>query len=174
MLSQESWRDGRMPDRVASMGLSIDDEGSADVLLPPYTISNFQPHAEDTSTFPRQPQAYSLQLWLQQMFVVLGRSVTSSPGWTILTCVICTAGCMLGLIHLHIETDPLVLWVPPTSRAAQDKAAFDSAFGPFYRIEQIIISSKPGADGTRPPILSNEAIRLVCPFGIGCPCLPAL
>ena len=45
---------------------------------------------------------------------------------------------------LHrIETDPQALWVRPGSRAAQERASYDASFGPFYRIEQLLISTKP-------------------------------
>ncbi len=41
---------------------------------------------------------------------------------------------------MKIETDPIKLWVPPDSDVIQQKNHFDSTFGPFYRVEQIIIS----------------------------------
>mgnify|MGYP006282575025 CR=1 FL=1 len=65
----------------------------------------------------------------------------------------------------QVESDPLHLWVAPSSPAAQDKAAFEASFGPFSRIEQIILATPvhAGASGTRrvsSPIVSEAAIEL--------------
>ena len=49
-------------------------------------------------------------------------------------------GC--GIILLEMTTDPVELWATPLSRSRIEKDFFDSNFGPFYRIEQIIIESK--------------------------------
>ena len=47
------------------------------------------------------------------------------------------------LLSIRVETDPQRLWVGPASRAAQEKAAYEASFGPFYRITQIILSTTP-------------------------------
>ena len=44
-----------------------------------------------------------------------------------------------GLRQLHVSTNPVELWASPHSRARVERKFFDSHFGPFYRIEQIII-----------------------------------
>lgn len=145
------------------MGASVDDERTAaETLLPPFAIPPFHAHSDDVWVSLGGRPVPVVQAQLQRFFAFLGRRVSGSPGWTILLCIACVAFCMLGLIGMHVVTDPLHLWVPRASRAAKDKAAFDSEFGPFYRIEQIILSTKPDADGLRPPILSEEAIELVC------------
>ncbi|KAJ1508787.1 hypothetical protein HMI56_007105 [Coelomomyces lativittatus] len=46
----------------------------------------------------------------------------------------------------HFVTDPVGLWVPPDSSAATSKAVFDQNFGPFYRIQQLIISTTSSND----------------------------
>ena len=61
----------------------------------------------------------------------------------------------------RVDTEPLRLWVPPHSRAARDKRYYDSQFGPFYRIEQLILSTQEDASGSRPPILTHENIEMV-------------
>jgi hypothetical protein len=33
--------------------------------------------------------------------------------------------CALGLLRFRVETDPLRLWVGPTSQAAREKAAYE-------------------------------------------------
>jgi len=47
-----------------------------------------------------------------------------------------------GIYHLQITTDPVELWASPTSRSRIEKDYFDRTFGPFYRIEHIIITAK--------------------------------
>jgi hypothetical protein len=70
---------------------------------------------------------------------------------------------LLLLLLLALQS----LWVGPGSRAAQDKAAFESSFGPFYRVAQIIIStthnSKSNYSSTTgmPSIVTDENIRLM-------------
>jgi Niemann-Pick C1 protein len=41
-----------------------------------------------------------------------------------------------------VTTNPVELWASPHSRARIERKFFDSHFGPFYRIEQIIIHAK--------------------------------
>jgi Niemann-Pick C1 protein len=53
--------------------------------------------------------------------------------------------CILGLVRFKLETEPQKLWVGPTSRAAQDKAAYEASFGPFYRVAQLIVSTTPAS-----------------------------
>jgi Niemann-Pick C1 protein len=56
---------------------------------------------------------------------------------TIITTILCG-----GIYHLNITTDPVELWASPTSRSRIEKDYFDKTFGPFYRIEHIIITAK--------------------------------
>ena len=53
--------------------------------------------------------------------------------------VIVALGC--GINYMHLTTDPVELWASPSSRARIEREYFDSHFEPFYRNEQIIISS---------------------------------
>ncbi|KAM9960108.1 hypothetical protein ACTFIW_009233 [Dictyostelium discoideum] len=79
---------------------------------------------------------------IQRFFYWYGHKVASKPLIVILICIIITAGLGIGIIKLEIEQDPVKLWVAPDSRAALDKTYFDDNFGPFYRVEQIIITPK--------------------------------
>ena len=47
-----------------------------------------------------------------------------------------------GLRYLHVTTNPVELWASPHSPARVERKFFDSHFGPFYRIEQIIIHAQ--------------------------------
>lgn len=49
---------------------------------------------------------------------------------------------VFGISEDNMITDPVELWAAPLSRSRIEKEFFDSHFGPFYRVEQIIIESK--------------------------------
>jgi hypothetical protein len=101
-----------------------------------------------------------IQFSLRGFFRFIGWHVVESPRLTILMCICFVAVCTLGLLYLEVNTDPFTLWVPQGSRSALDKQAYDKSFGPFYRIEQLIITSS--ASGDMPaPILTKENIELV-------------
>lgn len=53
-----------------------------------------------------------------------------------LACV--TLSCV-GLTKLQILTDPVNLWSQSNSQAHQEKLYFEDVFGPFYRVEQVIV-----------------------------------
>lgn len=55
-------------------------------------------------------------------------------------CFIVSLG--FGLQFLHVTTNPVELWASPHSRSRIERDFFDTQFGPFYRIEQIIITAK--------------------------------
>ena len=47
----------------------------------------------------------------------------------------------VGLTQFEITTDPVELWSAPHSQAREEKNYFDEKFGPFYRTEQIIVTT---------------------------------
>ena len=49
--------------------------------------------------------------------------------------------CAIGLVWFTVETDPQMLWVSKTSRAWKDKVHYKQSFGPFYRVENFILST---------------------------------
>lgn len=49
-----------------------------------------------------------------------------------------TLSCV-GLTKLQVITDPVNLWSSENSQAHQEKTYFEKTFGPFYRVEQVII-----------------------------------
>lgn len=141
---------------------SPQQEGSArEYLIPPGTrrSSYFQSDdEEDPETFETKP--VSLPLSMRPVFAWIGDVVASSPRLTILICICFTSLCTLGLLSIYVDTDPFTLWAPPHCRSARDKLSYDEAFGPFYRIEQLILSTAPEND-TPTPILAKESIEFV-------------
>ncbi|XP_076922652.1 uncharacterized protein LOC143584500 isoform X2 [Bidens hawaiensis] len=68
----------------------------------------------------------------------------------------------LGLIRFKVETRPEKLWVGHGSRAAEEKQYFDNHLVPFYRIEQLILATRPhGAHAKPPTIVTEENIKLL-------------
>lgn len=55
-----------------------------------------------------------------------------------------TLSCV-GLTKLQILTDPVNLWSQSDSQAHQEKTYFEDTFGPFYRVEQVIVYPASGA-----------------------------
>ncbi|PIO69553.1 hypothetical protein TELCIR_08615 [Teladorsagia circumcincta] len=47
-----------------------------------------------------------------------------------------------GNVFLKFTNDPLEMWTSAHSLARQEKRVFDQSFGPFYRVEQIIMYPK--------------------------------
>ncbi|TFY81813.1 hypothetical protein EWM64_g2201 [Hericium alpestre] len=82
---------------------------------------------------------------------------------------------LVGLLNVgwkdfEVETDPVRLWVAPDSESKIQKDLFDQSFGPFYRTEDIFITSSPMAasihavDDTqalqaKAPVLSYEHLE---------------
>lgn len=58
--------------------------------------------------------------------------------------VVVVAVCCSGLALLTILTDPVQLWSAPESRARVERNLFNEEFGPFYRIEQVIVTRNDG------------------------------
>ena len=55
---------------------------------------------------------------------------------------------------MQLETDPVKLWVSPNDPAYKNQQYFESNFGEWFRIEQVIISSKD--DG---PVLNWDIVK---------------
>ncbi|XP_043267009.1 NPC intracellular cholesterol transporter 1 isoform X2 [Venturia canescens] len=95
---------------------------------------------DDESTFIERLGANTDKV-LQQFFCWWGTACAQRP-WLVLLfgfLFIVTLG--HGIKYVHITTDPVELWASPNSRSRVERDYFDSHFEPFYRNEQIIISS---------------------------------
>jgi Niemann-Pick C1 protein len=102
-----------------------------------------------------RPQAYyKLNTWCDVAFSKLGHFAATYRGITIGTSLVVVGILSLGLLHFDLEKNPARLWVSPTSAAAQEKAYFDSHFGPFYRAEQVFVVND--TSGKPEPVLSYD------------------
>ncbi|KAK0166490.1 hypothetical protein PV328_004905 [Microctonus aethiopoides] len=80
-------------------------------------------------------------IFLQEFFRKWGTTCAKHP-WTVLALgSICIILLGFGIQYVHVTTDPVELWASPMSRSRVERDYFDSHFEPFYRNEQIIISS---------------------------------
>ncbi|GAW06208.1 niemann-Pick C1 protein [Lentinula edodes] len=105
-----------------------------------------------------QPKQYKLNTLLRKSFYKLGFNTATYP---MLTCAVVFT--FIGLINVgwtkfDIETDPVRLWVAPNSETRVQKDFFDEHFGPFYRPQQIFITS---TDQENHPVLSFEHLQYV-------------
>jgi Niemann-Pick C1 protein len=82
---------------------------------------------------------YYLNQIFDSAFQKLGSFCARYPGITIGTNIVVIGLLSLGWLKFQVELDPVRLWVSPDSKAAQEKAFFDSNFGPFYRTEQAFL-----------------------------------
>ncbi|PPQ77710.1 hypothetical protein CVT25_011145 [Psilocybe cyanescens] len=88
-----------------------------------------------------QPRHYRLNSILRRGFYRLGLFTASSP-WLTFAAVFLVVGLLnIGWKKFEVETDPVRLWVSPSSESKQQKEFFDNKFGPFYRTEQIFVTS---------------------------------
>ena len=84
---------------------------------------------------------FHVELVLKKVFQVWG--LFAAKFWYIvIPCgLIVCVGLSAGLLKFQITTDPVELWSAPSSRARLEKNYFDTHFGPFYRTEQLIITT---------------------------------
>lgn len=82
---------------------------------------------------------YKLNSMLDTVFSRIGSVCARFPALTIISSVVVVVLLSLGWLRFSVETDPVRLWVSPTSAAAKEKDFFDKNFGPFYRAEQAFL-----------------------------------
>lgn len=90
---------------------------------------------------------YRLNSGLDKMFNRLGGICARFPAITISLSVLAVVLLSLGWLRFDVETDPVRLWVSPTSPAAQEKEYFDTNFGPFFRAEQAFLVNDTAGNG---------------------------
>ena len=100
---------------------------------------------------------YWLNTKCDNAFNYLGRAYARFPLITIGISVIIVFVLSIGWTSFAIEKSPERLWVSPSSQAAQEKAFFDSNFGPFYRAEQAFLVNDTDPSGPG-PVLSYDTL----------------
>ncbi|KAG2735142.1 hypothetical protein G9P44_001356 [Scheffersomyces stipitis] len=92
---------------------------------------------------------------IENTFASVGYFCSSYPGLVISFNLVLTLILSSGLFWLQFETDPVKLWVSPSEPALKNMQYFESSFGEWFRIEQIIVSNKNDSE----PILNWNNIR---------------
>jgi Niemann-Pick C1 protein len=107
--------------------------------------------------FERPQRSYKINTICDAAFGRLGSICARYPGIVIGSSILLVGLLSLGWINFSIETDPVRLWVSPSSAAAEEKQFYDSNFGPFYRAQQafLVNDTNPGGPG---PVLSYETL----------------
>uniref|UniRef100_A0A0X3PKS2 SSD domain-containing protein n=1 Tax=Schistocephalus solidus TaxID=70667 RepID=A0A0X3PKS2_SCHSO len=101
---------------------------------------------ENSSVYKTSPpiSCYSkigatIQYGVSWFFQRQGALVARFPILTLVAICIVLAVLFCGFTRFRVTTDPIELWSDPTSRARLEKDYFDSHFGPFHRIQQLIL-----------------------------------
>lgn len=103
--------------------------------------------------YMEHPQGvYKPNSLLSALFHRVGGASARFPAITIVSSFVFIALLSLGWLRAAVETDPVRLWVSPSSAAAQEKAYFDEKFGPFYRAEQAFLVNDTG------PVLGYDTL----------------
>ena len=110
-----------------------------------------------------QPRHYRLNTFIRRVFYRIGLLCAASP-WVTLAVAFTFIGLLnIGWQKFSVETDPVRLWVSPTSDTKLQKEFFDSNFGPFYRTQQVFVTALPtpdnSSDNPHPPVLSWDRLR---------------
>lgn len=100
---------------------------------------------------------YFLNSRLDDLFSWLGHTCASFPAVTVSASIIIVGLLSLGWLGFSIETDPVRLWVSPTSEAALEKKFFDDNFDPFYRAQQVFLVNDTTEAGAS-PVLSYDVL----------------
>ena len=107
-----------------------------------------------------QPRHYRLNNVLRRAFYKLGIFASTYP-WLNFALVFAFIGLLnLGWTGFDVETDPVRLWVAPDSESKLQKEFFDEHFGPFYRVEQVFVTSfNSSSPQDKGPVLSWESLQ---------------
>ncbi|KAI7950224.1 hypothetical protein MJO28_009045 [Puccinia striiformis f. sp. tritici] len=104
-----------------------------------------------------QPRSYPLNVFLSRLFYRIGYGCASKPYLTITIAFLLCGFLNLGWSQFEVEKDPVKLWAASGSKSAANKADFESRFGPFYRTEQIFLSSTVPEQ----PVLNFERLQWI-------------
>lgn len=114
------------------------------------------PHPDDGNWFAAYWMRFRDRLisTIEVTFAKLALVCVKSPYWTIFISIALSLLCCSGLTKLEWEIDPINLWVSPSEKALHERQYFESSFGEWFRIEQLIISKKD-----KSPVLSWDTVQ---------------
>ena len=128
----------REPVCCLTVKYTVSPSGSASCLITPG--ANNQPSAQKKGIVLPPPKeenpnyiVVGIRCWCKYV-------VFKFPILTILFGIALVVVMSCGLVTLKMESDPVLLWSAPDSRARIEKTFFDQNFGPFFRVNRFIIS----------------------------------
>lgn len=98
--------------------------------------------SENRNSLDLEKYQQKLDTLLQKIFNRIGHICAGSPLTCLAISLLIGVLFSLGLFRLELEKDPVNLWVSPLEPALDQMKYFLNNFGEWYRIEQLIISSK--------------------------------
>lgn len=93
--------------------------------------------------------------FLKNGFYSLALFCSRHPAVVIVSTLIISGLCCTGITQLEWETQPVNLWVSQNEPALKNLQFFESEFGEWFRIEQIIVSNSNPSQ----PVLSWETVQ---------------
>lgn len=130
---------------------NVDSLGSSLTSTPPQSEKSTENLYEDL----KQPhQSFYVRIgiraeeMLQSFFRQWGLYCGTYPKTVIGITLLLILTCSFGLMKFTVITSPVDLWGSPESKTRIQKNYFDNHFSPFYRVEQVIFTTK---DTTRKP-----------------------
>ncbi|KAH3668011.1 hypothetical protein OGAPHI_001765 [Ogataea philodendri] len=88
--------------------------------------------------------SYVVNNFLEERFAKLGLKCAKHP-WIVIGLAVGLSILLASFTFLlELETNPVNLWVSPTSDTYLERKTFDESFGPFYRTQQLFISNATG------------------------------
>nr|CDS20424.1 Niemann Pick C1 protein [Echinococcus granulosus] len=149
----EASRYCRTPQRHQHAG----SEGDTELLIS-------TPSSDDHHAIWRERLGGAVDLALFKGFARLGLLIAHYPTATLFFSATFVAILCCGLTMFTVTTNPVDLWSDPRSRARFEKNYFDTHFGPFHRVEQLILrplDRTPVKNGTIGPAFRRDFLELV-------------
>ena len=106
-----------------------------------------------------QPRHYRLNNLLRRFFYRLGLTASEKPYLTFALVFTAIGLLNIGWKNFQVEQDPVRLWVAPNSESKIQKEYFDEHFGPFYRPQQIFITSATSSPSEKQSVLSWDHLK---------------
>ena len=113
------------------------------------TTLESDPLLEDNTEFsPERPVHFHwpVDVFFQRFFYRVGRICANRPKSVVALSILTVAVLSIGWTKFRVETNPVNLWVDPSSQTLAEKNYFDDKFAPFYRVTQLIITRKNQSD----------------------------
>lgn len=105
-----------------------------------------------------QPRQYRLNTILRRAFYRIGYVCANYP-WLTFAVIFTLFGILnYGWKNFQVETDPVRLWVAPTSESRIQKDFFDEHFGPFYRPQQIFLTAPANGLSLTEPVTNSSNV----------------